>query len=176
MNTGITYLIATTAIIFIFAISRSEKAVISENWAIYNYPSIVKKLTLLPLIVLPGLMIIVAINNNTSLDSIVSDEVDELIKSYFVCLIFMVISLYIHTFSIIITSREIIKKSIFGKVKLPYSSVSSIVVSNGRGNRSAAVIKVYGNKTIRVDSFLTEYDQLKDEIIYRCEDAKLIET
>ena len=90
-------------------------------------------------------------------------------------IIFVLSWLYFLKGKVILTDNFIEKITPFWHTRIPYDEIKKIVIHRSIGNPGAAMTRVYGNKKITLESFLIGYEELLNELQYRCKHSEIIE-
>lgn len=76
---------------------------------------------------------------------------------------------------ICMTEWAIVKATPFWTTEIPYNDVIKVVIHRSKANPGAAMTRVYGKKKITLEAMLVGYEELVDELRFRCKNAQIIE-
>jgi len=82
---------------------------------------------------------------------------------------------FLYHVKVYLTEEFILKITPIWKTKIPYGQVKKIVVYRSQANPGAAMTKVYGENKITLEALLIGYEDLVNELRFRCDNAKLVE-
>jgi hypothetical protein len=172
VNAGITIFIVLLCMAILYPFVKGESSGKDAFGKSYRFSLIARWIIFFGAFAIPGVAISVAIQN---IDSLTKQMITDVVGTGVMGLFILFAWLYYSVLSIKLTDKMIIRKSLFGYIRIPYEDVKKIVVHGGGSNPLAAMAKIHGQKTFSIFALLTDYDQLLNEIIARCSNAVVIE-